>query len=155
MKKFLILALILLFCVLLLTQCSSRKFYRVNNTTFTVWKRLGGTCYITPYEYKCLLPPQQDYIKTTNWNDLAICIEKDSSFIIFDDGNHRKGAYVKCNFTNYKYKVFKDENKTIEDVKLYGKYREEYLTKFPYIELIIFDIFAIIKDDNGKRVIRR
>ena len=28
-----------------------RHFYQINAITFTVWKKWGGKCYITPYPY--------------------------------------------------------------------------------------------------------
>lgn len=76
--------------LLLLWFDQTRSFYCVgNNRCITVWKRVGGTCYIIPGKYYGILRPSQDYIKTTNDNAITILFActQDVDFIISNDYN--------------------------------------------------------------------
>lgn len=69
MRKILriVLLLVVLIAALLLYFDQSRRFYCAGkNRCITVWKRVGGICYIIPGKYYGLIKPSDNYIKTTN-----------------------------------------------------------------------------------------
>lgn len=80
MKKILYLAICLLFILIYLDM--RRKVVNIDNKTqLTVWKRLGGSCYIMPYSYYGILSPKDNFIKYSNvgsmdfyWKDSLIYI---------------------------------------------------------------------------------
>lgn len=50
-----------------------RNYYCLpDGKCLTVWKRVGGTCYIIPGKYYGVAKPSENYIKTTNTNDATI-----------------------------------------------------------------------------------
>lgn len=52
---------------LLLIVFFSRQVYQVEKDKYiTVWKRVGGDCYIMPYRYYGLTLPEDNFIKTYN-----------------------------------------------------------------------------------------
>jgi hypothetical protein len=73
-------AVIILFTVSVLLVIwfeESRKFYCVNGNCITVWKRIGGTCYIISGKYYGVIKPtSKSYIQTLNWETLALYFTK-------------------------------------------------------------------------------
>jgi hypothetical protein len=54
-----------------------RKFYcLLDGRCVTVWKRIGGTCFIIPGKYFGVFRPSTGYIKTTNDNNATIYWKK-------------------------------------------------------------------------------
>jgi hypothetical protein len=140
-KKTIVIVFVLMIFVLLISQYHSSHFYKVNNITFTVWKKTWSSVYITPYKYKGFFHPKQDYIETSACDFLTICLENDSSLIIFNSG-YEANRFIKCNFTNYKYKLFINKNETVEDVGNYYKSRKKSMDKYPFFDIYIKEMTA-------------
>jgi hypothetical protein len=76
-------ALITLLLILLVWYDQSRSFYCIdNNKCVTVWKRIGGDCYILPGKYFGIIKPSNQYVKTTTtaevgiiWDRLTILVD--------------------------------------------------------------------------------
>ena len=59
-------------------------FYIINEVEFTVWKTYKG-CYITPYKYWGVLPPEDNYLRISNIGTADIFICKDKTLCVFID----------------------------------------------------------------------
>lgn len=80
-KIFLSIFLILTLWLIWLDQ--NRSFYCLdNNKCITVWKRIGGSCFVIPGKYYGVIKPSDNYILTTNTSMLDIIWEKEPSHII-------------------------------------------------------------------------
>jgi hypothetical protein len=73
---------ILLVALILFYFDQGRKYYYNNDHTkcITVWKRIGGKCYVIPTNYNSFWSPQDDYLLTTNLNCLIIVWDKNSKY---------------------------------------------------------------------------
>ena len=125
MKKIIIKIIIIIISLFLLLWIwgQSRNFYTVNNITFTVWKRFGGYCYITPYKYYGVTKPKNDYIIASNSGGIYVYIAKDSTLIIYDNAYAIRG--IECNFSSFKWHHLKnpspyDRNFAFKRDSLYG-----------------------------------
>lgn len=71
MKKLVIILLVI--ALILVWILEKRKFYPVGNGKYvTVWKTVGGVCYVVPNKYYGLLKPAANFIETTNDNYLVL-----------------------------------------------------------------------------------
>lgn len=82
--RFLIIFLLII-SGLLLCLDQSRSFYQISNGKYiTVWKRLGGKCYITLDKYYGITKPK-NYIKTTNDNIIIILFDTlSTNYVIYN-----------------------------------------------------------------------
>lgn len=81
---------ILLPVLLLAWYDQSRTFYCLSNDKcVTVWKRLGGKCYIIPCKYYGVFKPSENYIKAANTQYLTLYFSDDipNEMIVRDQGN--------------------------------------------------------------------
>lgn len=88
MRKFLYFLLFLVIAIasLLLWYDQSRKqFCLSEDKCITVWKRLGGDCYIIPNKYDSWFKPQKDYILIDNLGSLDIIWEENNHLLINSD----------------------------------------------------------------------
>lgn len=127
MKKVLLLFFIVV--CLVLAWLNYRSFYTIHNTTFTVWKRWGGYCYITPYPYFGIKPPKDDFVKIPNVSSITICIKEDS-LIIFDEDFSQcaEGDSLYVSFTRYNYRYIQSDN-----FEYIIEMRKGYLRKYPFL----------------------
>ena len=149
MKKLLIILGCIVLSIFIWNQY--RHFYHVGNMTFTVWKKYGGYCYITPYKYWGISAPKKDYIKLSNIADIDIYIDKDSTLLIFNDYLYLKypDNKVECNFSTFKYKHFMlDSLSSIENTKLHELERIIYKRKYPFIYIDIRHMKTEIQDSS-------
>lgn len=108
--------------------------------TFTVWKRVGGPCYIMPYQYKGIFAPTTDYIPAPNYGAIMILVEEDSTLIVYDDDSVK--GKIECHFRdNKKWKYIPSPEKDEND-EAYSKGRREHLYRLPYIEINILESYA-------------
>lgn len=137
MKKITIIlsSIILLFFV----WTEYRHFYEIDNVTFTVWKRLGGKCYITPYKYWGLTAPKKDYIIAPNLGSIAIFIDKDSTLIIFDEDLLKNT--IECHFINYKYRYI-PYSQELDSIKSQAKRQREYEKTMPHIYINLEETYV-------------
>lgn len=97
MKKVfnLILAVMIIFCVLYVAIDQSRSFYKLEEgKEVTVWKRIGGKCYVVPYKYYGVIKPSSCAIETVNtggvtliWYNGRLIVNTDSEKKIIKGGD--------------------------------------------------------------------
>lgn len=138
MKKLLI--LILTIVLLIFTWKQYRHFYQVGDVTFTVWKRPGGYCYITPYRYWGLSIPKENYIKAANLGEVNFYIDKSSTLLIFNEHSAIgcPDNSIECHFDKYNYKQFELSSTALEeDIKLWETKRRNLRDRLPFFEIDI------------------
>lgn len=138
-KKLFILIMLVVLSIgtLVFSFCQFRYFYRVDNMTFTVWKKLGGYCYVLPYRYWGLFSPVKDYIKMSNVGNINIYLDKDSTLLIFNEPtNDGICNDVECHFQTYKFKHFcLDSLSSMEETRLFEMKRIGYRQTLPFIDI--------------------
>lgn len=138
-KKFLIfiMSVALSIGIVVFFFCQFRHFYQVDNMTFTVWKKWGGYCYVTPYRYWGLFTPRGDYIKMPNVGNINIYIDNDSTLLIFNEStNDGICNDVECHFYTYKFKHFYlDSLSSLEETRLFEMKRVGYRQTLPFIDI--------------------
>lgn len=154
---FKIMGIFLLLIVLLLAWYDqSRTFYCLSNDKcVTVWKRLGGKCYIVPSKYYGVFKPSKNYIKATNTQYLTLYFSNDipNKMIVRNQGSStgKKGGYEIVNnlpeeleITEYSdaYKaiLYKPDAIKFKDVK----------ASTEYLDLDIKENYAT--DKTGKKI---
>lgn len=113
MKKFIKSAgyVILFFLFICFAIDQSRSFYKLEDgKEVTIWKRIGGRCYVIPYKYYGIIKPSSCAIETVNtggitliWYNRKVIINTDSKMKIINKGD--------CILEDYMDK--KDENDSI------------------------------------------
>ena len=119
-KKFFITIMVLAMFVFVWSQF--RHFYIVNNVSFTVWKRVGGYCYVIPGRYYSLKKPKKDYIRVSNVGSLLICLKNDSSLVLFNN-RYIDNDSVYINFKNYKFEYYSPNSRSIDEIKKWDEMR--------------------------------
>lgn len=87
--------IIIVFGVLYLILDQSRSFYKLEEgKEVTVWKRIGGKCYVIPYKYYGVIKPSSCAIETVNtasvtliWYNDRLIVNTDSEMKIINDGD--------------------------------------------------------------------
>lgn len=107
-----ILSFIILFSgIIYLIIDQSRSFYKLESgKEVTVWKRIGGKCYVIPYKYYGIIKPSSCVIETVNtggvtliWYNERLIVDTNSKMKIINNGD--------CVLEDYMDK--KDENDSI------------------------------------------
>lgn len=140
-KKFFI--IITTLAILVFVWSQYRHFYIVNNKPFTVWKKVGGYCYITPDRYYSFKNPTKNYIRASNVGSLLICLKNDSTLVIFNN-RYIDNDSVYINLKNYRFEYYSPNPRSLDDIKVWDKRRESCMKKFPYLEIDIREISVII-----------
>lgn len=143
-KKFFITIMVLAMFVFVWSQF--RHFYIVNNISFTVWKRVGGYCYVIPGRYYSLKKPKKDYIRVSNVGSLLICLKNDSSLVLFNN-RYIDNDSVYINFKNYKFEYYSPNSRSIDEIKKWDEMRSVNRRNLPFLEVDIREMSAVI-DDN-------
>ncbi|MBW3520483.1 hypothetical protein KO524_15075 [Flavobacterium sp. NKUCC04_CG] len=102
---------ILFFLFICFAIDQSRSFYKLEDgKEVTVWKRIGGICYVIPYKYYGIIKPSSCAIETVNtggitliWYNGKLIVNTDSKMKIINNGD--------CILEDYMNK--KDENDSI------------------------------------------
>lgn len=117
MRKGLLIFFGILF-VLLVWYGEKRSFFCVGNEKcVTVWKTYGNVCYIVPGKYFGLIKPSDNYVLTTNINDVTI---------YWDEGLN-KSIIVRCE------KEFKIINKSKDKITIHSFYDDaDYYSNLLY-----------------------
>ena len=142
-KKFFITIMVLAMFVLVWSQF--RHFYIVNNISFTVWKRVGGYCYVIPGRYYSLKKPKKDYIRVSNVGSLLICLKNDSSLVLFNN-RYIDNDSVYINFKNYKFEYYSPNSRSIDEIKKWDEMRSVNRRNLPFLEVDIREMSAVIDD---------
>jgi len=139
---------LLLFLLIWFDQ--SRSFYCIDSKhCVTVWKRLGGVCYIVPRKYYGILKPSDNYIKTDNNNIITILWEENTNNIIIDGvdsfaiKNKNDNQYLMIDYSSNK--NYFDSSLTTFD----GQYHR-YKDSIYRIDINIFEGYAT--DNKGRRL---
>lgn len=148
--------LLLLIVLLLVWYDQSRTFYCLSNDKcVTVWKRLGGKCYIIPSKYYGVFKPSSDYIKTTNTQYLTFYFSNDipNKMIVRNQGSstgEKRGYEIVNNLSenleiaeysdDYKAILYKPDAIKFKDVK----------TSTEYLDLDIKENYAT--DKTGRKI---
>lgn len=135
--------------ILLLWYDQSRSFYCLDNERcVTVWKRIGGTCYVIPTKYYGIIKSSDNFIKTTNTSDLDVIWESPNYIIVAVDNkteiinkNLKEFSIVNYNFA----KSYNDSLYTFFD----GEYLR-YKNDVDYISIDIKESYA--RDKDGKKL---
>ena len=139
MKKFLIfvVSVILSIVVLILISSQYRHFYQVDNMTFTVWKKWGGYCYVTPYRYWGLFTPERNYIKMSNVGNVNVYLDKNSTLLIFNESTNDGATNdVECHLQTYKFKHFSlNSLSSMEETRLFEVKKRGYRQTLPFIDI--------------------
>ena len=142
-KKFFITIMVLAMFVFVWSQF--RHFYIVNNISFTVWKRVGGYCYVIPGRYYSLKKPKKDYIRVSNVGSLLICLKNDSSLVLFNN-RYIDNDSVYINFKNYKFEYYSPNSRSIDEIKKWDEMRSVKRRNLPFLEVDIREMSAVIDD---------
>ncbi|MBP8763541.1 hypothetical protein SDC9_155184 [bioreactor metagenome] len=142
-KKFFITIMVLAMFVFVWSQF--RHFYIVNNISFTVWKRVGGYCYVIPGRYYSLKKPKKDYIRVSNVGSLLICLKNDSSLVLFNN-RYIDNDSVYINFKNYKFEYYSPNSRSIDEIKKWDEMRSVNRRNLPFLEVDIREMSAVIDD---------
>ena len=146
-----ILSLLSTSCLLSYVLYSQKHFYRVGSMDFTFWRTTNGT-YITPYRYKGLTFPKNDYMIASNLGGVIIYIGEDSTLYIFPSVTYEQGAKtIEINLTSYKYEYFPyineiDAKRAANDKMIYYK-----SLGYPFIDIEFRDMYVRI----GNSVVER
>ena len=76
MRKYVVFLIILIVSLMLFYE--SRHFYKIGDRTLTVWKTNNG-CFVIPYSYYGILPPQKNYLRLSNIGTVHIFIVPNDS----------------------------------------------------------------------------
>ena len=142
-KKFFITLMVIAMFVFVWSQF--RHFYIVNNVSFTVWKRVGGYCYVIPGRYYSLKKPKKDYIRVSNVGSLLICLKNDSSLVLFNN-RYIDNDSVYINFKNYKFEYYSPNSRSIDEIKKWDEMRSVNRRNLPFLEVDIREMSAVIDD---------
>lgn len=142
-KKFFI--TIMVFAMFVFVWSQFRHFYIVNNISFTVWKRVGGYCYVIPGRYYSLKKPKKDYIRVSNVGSLLICLKNDSSLVLFNN-RYIDNDSVYINFKNYKFEYYSPNSRSIDEIKKWDEMRSVNRRNLPFLEVDIREMSAVIDD---------
>ncbi len=129
--------ILLLYTLYFITDRSRRYYHLSNNKCITVWKRLGGDCYIIPYKYFGVFVPSE-YIKTKNSNAITIIYDKQSEYdyVVFND----YGEDLEVNTTKFNIKYYS-----------YGN-RESFINRY-YLNDHIKENLQYLQIDIGEELV--
>lgn len=127
----------------------SRKFYCLDNDRcVTVWKTYNNTCYIIPGKYYGILKPADNYIQTTNIDNVDIIWSTEKNVLVAGGASLKivNNDSTELKMNNYK------SNKSYNDI-LYldfdGNYHR-YKKNVNYISLSIKENYARVQ--GGKKL---
>ena len=125
MKKIIILFFVIISLFIIYLEYETRIIFFNKNKTkcITIWKTLGGKCYITPFVYKSIFRPQNECIITDNNNKFLVVWDNNKSydFVIINSGD----AEMNCKFKKYKLKYF-DLSNSNDTLSLNNNYFKKY-----------------------------
>jgi hypothetical protein len=126
-----------------------RNFYCLDgDKCITVWKTYNNTCYIIPGKYYGVIKPQDNYILTTNLNDVTIYFVDKMSDSIFVRCEKDYTIYNvnKSKFNIIDYYKNTNRNESIIYSKNHTKFSDVNMN-VNYINLFIQELYAT--DKNG------
>lgn len=146
---------LLLMALLLVWYDQSRTFYCLSNDRcITVWKRLGGKCYIVPSKYYGIFKPSDSYIKTSNTQYLTLYFTNKlpHKIVVRNQGNAKEQAgyeILNKSIGNWEIIEYSEDFKSI----LYKPNAKKFNEVDPstnYIDLNIKESYAV--DKSGEKL---
>lgn len=131
--------------MLVLVWNQFRYFYIVNNTPFTVWKKVGGDCYIIPGRYYSFKSPKKDYIRISNTGGLLISLKNDSTLLIFNN-RYIDNDSVYINLQNYKFEYYSPNPSSLDEIKTWREKRRSNMKNLPFLEIDVREMSTIVDD---------
>lgn len=112
-----------------------RTFYVINEVEFTVWKTYKG-CYITPYKYWGVLPPEDNYLRISNIGTADVFICKDKTLCVFIDPQSDGATETVCKLKSCQYYSYgTDDKEVLKRSKDWVERWEKYQSIYPYITI--------------------
>jgi hypothetical protein len=148
MKKIIYIIISISLGALLLFFFDQKKSYYFNNDhtkCITIWKRLGGNCYIVPREYHGIFVPKYDYMVTTNDNGLIVVWDKTSKYDIIVMNNYGMPIQFVVKSIKVRYFNFNERKKFNENYSPSGQ------INYP-LEYLLIDIKENYAFVNGKKI---
>jgi hypothetical protein len=149
MKKLIIIYAIIIASSILWFGESRSFFCLSNGKCVTVWKTYNDVCYIIPGKYYGIFRPANDFIKTTNSNNLTIYFtdEIPNAFIFRSEQDIEINNDGKNKYVFYDYNQYKEKFDKVLD-REYATKNSDVKNDAQLIDIIIYDDFAL--DKNGR-----
>lgn len=133
MRKYVVFLIILIVSLMLFYE--SRHFYKIGDRTLTVWKTNNG-CFVIPYSYYGIIPPQKNYLKLSNIGTVHIFIVPNDSLYIFAEPYSDGYSELSNQMNNSKMITYSaDTPNAIVQSKLWVDSFEKYRKQYPYISV--------------------
>jgi len=125
----------------------SRKYFCISeDKCVTVWKRVGGTCYIISGKYTGWFKPKDDYIKTCNLSDLDIVwIDQLPNSIIIQQQSYYQYTIVNKNTNNLH--IYRYEN---NPDKFHSLIYNVGVTKYNDIKAGVFRLSIDVRENYAR-----
>jgi len=139
-----------LICVLIASVLIFDQYRRVwclsSGKCITVWKRIGGDCYIMPYKYYLLSKPFDNYIRTSNTGLISVVWEDDR--IVYVDGSDEfeiinQNSRAIC-ILSYEENKSRNDSVFTDIIDGYRQYKEDVI----YFSIDIEENWARYKNNN-------
>jgi hypothetical protein len=146
---------VLLIIALLMWYDQSRTFYCLSDDKcITVWKRLGGKCYIVPSKHYGIFKPSNSYLQTSNTQYLTLYFTNKlpHKIIVRNQGNANEQAeygILNKSIGNWEIIEYSEDFKSIL-YKTNAKKFNEVDSNTNYIDLNVKESYAI--DKSGKKL---
>lgn len=139
-RKFLLIIAVLILCLRLYDQ--GRTTYCLDGTKcITVWKRIGGKCYIILEKYDGLTAPRNNFVETSNKDDIDIIWLNNNHIYIYSKFDAEFNFKNSKSVTIHNYRIDKKNN----DRKFLffdGEYNR-YKPEIQYLSINIKDNYAL------------
>lgn len=125
----------------------SRKFYCLDNgQCITVWKTYNNTCYIIPGKYYGVLKPSDNYIQTTNIDNVDVIWISNGEILLAGGANLSifNNDSAKLRIINYNTNKLHNDTLFLEFDGNYHRYKKN----IDYISLYIKENYAMDRDGN-------
>lgn len=123
----------------------SRDFYYLSDNKYiTVWKRIGGVCYVIPGKYYGITKPSDNFIETTNTNALILISDPNSEFDVIVFNNYGEKVNVAVSKLKIEYYAYSQRKQFIESYYSNGKINDGV----NYLSIDIKENLVVL---NGKK----
>ena len=137
MRSFIIFFVIVILCLVSYDQ--SRSFYELSKGNYiTVWKRLGGQCYIVFGKYYGVGKPS-DYVRTTNSNAVTVIMDSSPEFDYVISNDYGESLSIN---TSHKidYYDYKERDTFLSTYYANGK----ILSNYDYLQIDIKEKLVVV-----------
>ena len=144
MRKYVVFLIILIVSLMLFYE--SRHFYKIGDRTLTVWKTNNG-CFVIPYSYYGILPPQKNYLKLSNIGTAYIFLVPKDSLYIFVEPYSDGYSELSNHMYNSKLITYSAATSSaLKHSKLWVDSFEKYKKLYPFISVEARYMDILIKE---------